>query len=221
MFGHHTEQANLPRVPHVTAPAQLGTQSRNLDHANDGTVLLPKERHRSQGDGLRMWHLTRLDVDATPDRIVDPLLNALQQRATDRPMMRKIETQPIRLDHRTRLVHVLAKRVPQRSVQQVRARVIALRVAPSQGRHARDGAVERHRTRDNANRGDPSVDALHIVHIDSPAGTDDLAVIGNLSATFGVERCLMQHDGDAALSRGSYGRDQRLDFDGVVPHKSL
>ena len=56
--------------------------------------------------------------------------------------MREVETQPVGRDERARLVHALAEHLAQRRVQQVRRRVIALRVAPPLARHARHDAAE-------------------------------------------------------------------------------
>ncbi len=49
---------------------------------------------------------------------------AAQLVGADRLEMRKIETQPIRRDQRTFLLHVLAEHLAQRRVQQMRRRMI-------------------------------------------------------------------------------------------------
>src|ERR1700687_340488 len=85
-------------------------------------------------------------------------------------------------------MHVLAKHLSQRSVEQMRRGVIALGVAPTISRHGRPRFPKLYSAKDFSERGDASVDFADFVDVDAPSLALDLAAIGHLPARFDIKR---------------------------------
>ena len=130
--------------------------------------------------------------------------------------MREVEAQPVGGDERTRLVHRLAKNLPKGGMEQVRRRVVPLRVMPLLARHARRDASKTERSGQFADRRGSAVDLSHVINVDAPPVADDLPAVRDLTAGLRVERCLAKQDGDATAFQPPNGRDLGLDRDRVV-----
>jgi predicted secreted protein len=113
-------------------------------------------------------------------------------------------------------VHVLAQHAPERGVEQVRGRVVALGVAAPVGGDAGERRAEGERAVERAHGGRAPLDLAHLVDVDAPAVADDLAAVAHLAAALGVERRLAQQHGHAPARQAPDGRDLRLDLHGVV-----
>src|SRR6185312_6265972 len=95
-------------------------------------------------------------------------------------------------------MHALAEDLTERRLQQMRRRVVSLRVPSTVARHARDGTAESEGPAQRPERGRTALHLLHVVDVHTPAVADDFAAIGDLAAGFGVEWRLLQQHGDAA-----------------------
>src|SRR5204863_8343132 len=95
--------------------------------------------------------------------------------------MREIEAQAIGRNERACLMNSLAENFPQRRVQQVRRRMVALRVTPSLAGNDRAGTTELERPAQQADGRGASFDLLHVLDGQPPAVADDFALIGDLS----------------------------------------
>ena len=111
---------------------------------------------------------------------------------------------------------VVAEHLTQRCVEQMRGRVIALRIQALVARHRRPGAAEAKLPLERADRGVASLDAAHLVDDDLPPFAEDLTMVGDLPAGFRVERALAQHDRDAPLVQAPNGDGLGVHRHGVV-----
>jgi hypothetical protein len=97
-----------------------------------------------------------------PDLAIHDCLDLGSLRRGYRSMMREIEAEPIRTDQRSCLVHMLAQHLTQRGVQQVRCRVVPLRITPRVNRNARSHAPKRNAP---TRRADQRRSTIHLFHI--------------------------------------------------------
>src|SRR5690242_10965199 len=117
-------------------------------------------------------------------------------------------------------MHVLAKRLTERRMQQMRGGVIALRVAPPRGRHARHDGPEVERPLERTDRGDAAIDLLDVIDRHAPPVAHDLTYVRYLAARLRIERRLTQDDRDASRLLEPAHRDHlRLDLDRLVAHE--
>src|SRR5712664_321307 len=105
-------------------------------------------------------------------------------------------------------MHVLAKNLSQRGVEQMRRCVIALCVAPTIARNCRPRFSKLHSARYFSERGNPSVDFADFVDVDAPSLALDLTAVGDLAAGLGVEWRLAQDHGSAAVGQVLFGEDR-------------
>ena len=113
--------------------------------------------------------------------------------------MAEIETQARRFDYASGLLHMRPKHLAQRRMQQVCRRVIALGGEPFAGRNLCPEFVSHGDVRERPDlvdceagnrriRVEDSGDLLTGIRVDEPA------VVAHLTASFGVERSLVQND---------------------------
>src|SRR5882672_3360921 len=131
-------------------------------------------------------------------------------------MMREIKTQPVRLDERSGLMHMLPKNLSERSVEQMRRGMIALGVAATISRNGRPRFPELHSAHGFSQRRDASVDFADFVDVDAPSLTLDLAAVRDLAAGFRVEWRLPQDHCSAAVGQVLFGEDRGGDVKRVV-----
>src|SRR5207237_2021808 len=139
------------------------------------------------------------DRNGAPDFLIHERFDLLETLALHGAVMSKVESQPLRRDERARLMDRLTKNLPERRMQQVRRRVIALGLPPPLARHTRRNAPETEGARERTDRGRPAVDLAHVVDLDMPTVADDLAPVGDLTARFRVEGRFPQEHGDPAV----------------------
>ena len=140
--------------------------------------------------------------------------------------VRVVEAQPVRRDERARLPDVLPEDLPQRRVEQVRARVVAAASGPPGRVDACLGGLARGNRPlgDLAAVHDRAAELLRVGHDEAPRGRHDLAAVADLSAALGVERAARQHHlaalpclealDDATVRHD--GRDDRVGRERVV-----
>jgi hypothetical protein len=133
----------------------------------------------------------------------------------------EIKSQPVRVDKRAGLMHLLAKNLPESGMEKVRGGVIALGVAAPIARDGRSRFPQLHDAGDFAKRGDASVDFADFVDVDTPPLTLDLAVVGDLPARLGVEWCLTQNYGHATIGQILFSEDGSADVERVVARERI
>src|SRR6185503_3832206 len=101
-------------------------------------------------------------------------------------------------------------------MEEVRRRVIALRVASPLTRNARRNSPEPERAGDSADRRRPAVDLLDVVDVYVPPVAGDLSVILDLAARLRVERRFAQQDRHATVGEMLDRRHLCLDLDRIV-----
>src|SRR5688500_11969562 len=106
---------------------------------------------------------------------------------------------------------VVAEHVPQRRMQQVCGRVIALGVATRIAWDARRDRSVVDRPLERADRRNLALDLANVLDIHAPSPADDLTAVGHLAARFRIEGGLTQHDGNTIpaepLDSGELGFD--------------
>jgi hypothetical protein len=119
------EEADVPGGAYVGAAAQLDAESGHRHHADLVTVLLPEERHCPCGNRLlRALHLG--DDGGIPQHVlVDDTLDLQLLIAGDGREVDEVETQAVGRHERPGLFHVRAKDASERSVKEMRGRVVA------------------------------------------------------------------------------------------------
>src|SRR5437667_2263045 len=200
-FLQNLDQPNLARRPSVGAPAQLGREVADLDHADAVAILFAKQRHGLVFvDGHVNWHvLDDLDPLVPEDFFINHVLDVLQFFVFDRREMRKIKAQMVRRHQRPRLLHMLAQHLAQPGMEQVRGRVIAHGGLPDRRVHHRVHFVA------HANRmfGDylmrahalhRVVASLHLSHHGVQLIAVKHAAVPNLPARFGIKRRVIKND---------------------------
>src|SRR5882757_8040 len=113
-------------------------------------------------------------------------------------------------------MHVLAKNLAQRRVEQMSGRVITLGVAPAVARNGRPRVSKLHCARALSERGDASVDFAHFVDVDAPPFALDLTAVRDLAARFGVEWRLAQNHRRTTVGEILFGEDGGGDVERVV-----
>ncbi len=171
----------------------------DVAHAHDAHhvgVLVAEERQRA----VRQRLLVALVLDVHGEVLAhDPVghrLDLAQLLRRQRLQVREVEAQTVRRHQRTRLAHVRAQHLAQRRVQDVRAGVVAHRVAAQALVHDRlDRVADAQRARFEVPdvRHDAAVaDVLRVLDHEAALGPDDLAAVAHLAAALGVERRVVQ-----------------------------
>src|SRR5690349_18315224 len=138
--------------------AQLDRESWYRDDANDIAILLVEQRHCAARDRFLIRLLLEHDRHRGPNAAIDLLFDRHELLGLERPVMREVESQAIRLDDRARLVNMRADDLSQRRMQQMRGRVIPLRILSSIRRHARHRSAKRDLASERSNRSRSTVD---------------------------------------------------------------
>ena len=115
------------------AAAQLERVVLDADRPDRLAVLLIEEGVRAARDRLGHAHERDGDGPVVADDAADLVLDRALLVVGERPVEREVEPQVVRRDERARLAGPLPDHVPQRPMQQVRARVVAHRVRPPLG----------------------------------------------------------------------------------------
>ncbi len=193
------EVADLPARTTVGSTAQLMAVAVDLDGAHPLAVLLVEE---GVGPGIdRLLHRHPADDDGAvlADDAPDLGFDRAFLRVGQRPVEREVEAQILGRDARAGLARLLADHVAERTVQHVRARVVAHRVGAPVGIHDgghgladAEAAVERSAMDDEAARrflgvGDVEQDRARAL-------LADLALVADLAAALRVERGAVEDD---------------------------
>ena len=134
--------ADLRRAADVTAPAQLQAALRtvleacHLDGSHHLFVLLPEERHRPRIDRLAVVPIVRDHrLRGTQDPAIHQFLHAANLLRRERLAIGEVEPQPVGRHQRSGLTHSRTQNVPQRRLEQVGRRVVALDRSAPRRRH--------------------------------------------------------------------------------------
>ena len=216
---HEHKDADLRGIPHMRAAAQLLGEAADADHAHGVAVLLVEQCRRTIRDRIGVRHDPCRDRRTAPDRTIHDRLDLGALHGGHRTMMREVEAQAIRTHQRARLVHMIAKHLAQRGVQQVRGRVISLDVATHGCRYGRAHGPKRDVPRRSPDHGGSSVDLLDVLDLERPAFAGDVPTIGDLAAGFRVERCVAQDQRDALIVERADRGDVRRRLQVLVAHE--
>ena len=125
----------------MRAATQLDRVARHLDDADDVAVLLPEQHHRAELSRLVDRRLEDVHGPVLEDELVHASFDGVAFLRAQRAVVREVEAQLVRPHRGARLANVLAERVPQRLVEQVRTRVVRHRREAHRPRHARADAI--------------------------------------------------------------------------------
>ena len=185
-------------------------------HPDDIAILLAEKRHRAGGARFRQGLLLEGQLHTVEDAAVDQRLDFADLLRRQRPVMREIESQPVRRDERALLMDVLAQYLTKGRVQKVGRGVIPFRIATPVARDDGSRLPKVYFPGDFAERGDAAVDPAHFVDVDAPTFALNLAAIGDLATGLDVEWCFAQHYGDASIGKVSFGNDFSIYVEGIV-----
>ena len=197
--------------------AQLDRAPR-LEHAHDVAVLVAEEGDRPERFGLLLGGLEDPCRRVLQSLRVGQRLDLGDLFRGDRLVVREVEPQPIGSDHRAGLLHVLAEHLPQRMVEQVRARVVppdrvtAFHVDRGRGRlPGRDDALGQ------ASDVPPEVreGVRGVQHRGRTGLGHDGAGVADLPTGFGVERRPVEEQLDGVVRPVDDG-EHRLSVDDAV-----
>ena len=193
------EAADLAGRQAVGAAAQLEAVALDPDGPDRLAVLLVEEGIGAALDRLGHAHERDGDGPVLADDAVDLVLDRTQLVAGQRPVEREVEAQVVRGDQRARLARPLPDHVPQRAVEQVRARVVAHRVGPPLRVDDRlDGLADPQPAVERAALDDQAAERLlrvgHGEQLAPAARLAQHAVVADLAAALGVERRPVEDD---------------------------
>src|ERR1700680_4509240 len=100
--------------------------------------------HCPARDRVGVFPLLECELQSFEDPAIDDALDIRELLWAQRSMMSEIESQPIRVNERARLMHVLAKYLPERGMKKVCRRVIAFGIPASIARDGRPRLPELH-----------------------------------------------------------------------------
>jgi len=190
------QEADLRRVAHVRAAAQLHGLAGHVHHAHHVAVLLAEQRHGAAGLGFVDGHDLGGHRAVLADLFVDDGLDALELLGLDGLEVAEVESQALVVDQGALLMDVIAQHLAQCGVQQVGTGVVqgdALAAIGVDLGHERGTDVE-------AALGHHAVvqeGALRlggVAHGKANAGAFQGAGIADLATGFTVERRLVEDD---------------------------
>src|SRR4051812_47665889 len=113
-------------------------------------------------------------------------------------------------------MHRIAERLTQRSVKEMRRRVVALRILAPLRWDACMHAAPVEFAGELAERRRSAFDLSDAVDVDAPALANDLPFVRHLSARFRIERRFAQEHGDAIPAESAQRHDVGVEIDRVV-----
>src|SRR5690606_6349 len=208
LLGRDHERPDAAGAVDVRAPAQLDGHGPfpavDADHAHVLAVLLAEEHHRALAPRLGDRHDAPRHGQVGLHPAVHELLDLRELRRRQRVSVREVEAQAVGRDERAGLRHVRAQHAAQGGVQQVRGRVVLLRLVA--------GGVD-HGPHPGARR-ELAPDDLGLVEVEAVAGAAraaderaaarplELADVADLAAALGIEgRAVQHHDAGVALAQ--------------------
>ena len=202
----------------MRAAAELAREALDLHDTDDVAVLLTKQHHGTELACLVLRGLEREDAMPLDDDAVDDVLDARQFLGRQRGLVREVEAQLVGAHGGALLAHVIAEHLLQRAVQHVRAGVVGLRRAAARRVDDRAHLLIVHQLA-VLHDDDQRLILVEANHVDD-RGTArvglDMAGVGDLAATLGIERRLAQLHGDAPIADVGEGADARADVVLVV-----
>ena len=169
----------------------------HVHHTDDVAVLLAKQRHGAQAPGLGNGHFLHVHGEALQHRLVDHALHRGDLLGLHGGEVGEVKAQPVGLNQRSGLVHMVAQHASQRLVQQVRGAVGAHDGAAPHGIHAGVHCVAHRKVPGDHHAGVQHLAGLVFLHVPDLKNRvleDQQAVIGALAAHLGIEGRLVQHD---------------------------
>src|SRR5581483_9709124 len=118
-------------------------------------------------------------------------------------------------------MHMLAQYRPQRGMQQVRRRVIALGIQSRVSWHPRGHRAKRDLTLYSTDDSNPLVRLTNVIDVHAPAVPDNFTLVGDLPAGLEIKRPLLEHHRDAAVSQFFFGNDAGLNVQLIVSDKRV
>ncbi len=226
-LAHDAQRADLRGIVEMRAAAEFhGVALAHIDDADNIAVLFAEERHRAETAGLRDGYFLHRDGEALEHGFVHHALDGGDLLGLHGGEVGKVKAETVGLNERTGLVDMVAENGAQRLVQQVGGAV---------GAHDRLAATSIdagvHLVADSEIAGDhhavvqhlAGLVLLHIVHLKNGVLENEQAVVGALTAHFGVERRFIENDARAnagadALAQLVLGNDGE---DGAVVVQAL
>ena len=180
----------------MSAAAQLHGEVTHGHHPHGLAVLLAEGSHGAPGLSLGDGQLLGGNGQAGQDGVVDQILHLIQLLGRDALKVSKVEAQAIRLHQRASLMHMVAQHLHQRRVQQMGGAVGAADGGAAVGVDGRRHTVAHGHAAAEQLAVVHELAALVLLHIadhELHAVAGDHAVVGHLTAHFGVEGGLVQH----------------------------
>ena len=200
--GSHTalaldaEGAGLGGVVQMGAAAQLHGEVTHGHHPHGLTIFFAKGSHRAPGLSLGDGQFFGGNEQPGQNSVVDHILHLVQLLGRDALEVGEVEAQAIRLHQRASLMHMVAQHLHQRRIQQMGGAVGAADSGAAVGvdgcrhtvAHGHAAAEQLAVVHELA-----ALVLLHIADHELHAVAGDHAVVGHLTAHFGVEGGRVQH----------------------------
>jgi hypothetical protein len=195
----------------MAAAAELEADPRHRHRAHAIAVLLAEQRHRAGSESFLVRALLDLGPDGAQHPAVHEILDPPLLLGRHRLSVGEVEAQAIGGDERTRLARTFAHHLVQRSMQQVRRRVVALNRRPALGIDGKSDLLilpQLSGIHDHIVKEDARALLLGIEHPRRPAAPRKTASITNLAAGLRIERRPIEHDEPALTRTQALGRRQ-------------
>ena len=183
----------------MCAAAEFYGHIAHFDNADDIAVLLTEEGGGAHLLCLLNRKLHCIDIGAVEDHVGHKAVDLCDLLNAECGEMGKVKAQMVRLNQRTRLMHMVAEHLDERRLEQVRCAVCAADGLAALGINA-DGdsvaeldlsALDKAVVHELA-----ALVLLDVIHSDAGAFGTDEAVVRDLTAHLGVHGCLIENDYD-------------------------